>query len=142
MTAYLDSSAVVKLFVDDEDGEQEVRIALHLLDPVSTSRMTYVETRAALAAARRAGRFGSADHAAAQAEFERVWDEWHIVELTPAVALEAGDVAEAFGLRAGDAVQLASARRLQEDDVMVISWDARLRSAAIASGLACYPSTI
>ena len=56
MTAYLDSSAAFKLFVEDEGDREDPWQALSMFGLTLTNRLTYVETRAALAAARRGGR--------------------------------------------------------------------------------------
>lgn len=51
----------------------------------------------------------------------------------------AGDVAELAGLRAGDAIHLATALRLDEPDLLFASWDGDLRRAAGELGLAVAP---
>ena len=62
-----------------------------------------------------------------------------IVELSETVGTRAGSIADAFGLRAGDAIQLASAIALGAEDTVLVAWDARLRFAARAAGVATYP---
>lgn len=139
MNPYLDSSATVKLFMDDEGGQNDLRGALASLGSASTSRLTYIETLAALASARRSGRMSAATHRLAVADFKGLWAALDIVDLSEEVATDAGEIAETFGLRAGDAIQLASARRLRNDSITFVAWDTRLRAAAEASGFACYP---
>jgi uncharacterized protein len=141
-TAYLDSSAAVKLFLEDEADAEALQELLVGVAAIVTNRLTYVETLASLAAARRAGRLSAQHHEAAVDAFERLWLEWDILELTPELAQEAGSVAETFGLRAGDAVQLATARRLNDAPLVMLAWDTRLRVAAMAAGLICHPPTI
>lgn len=139
MNAYLDSSAFLKLLLGDEGGGDDLRIEMDLVGQISTSRLTYVEALAALAAARRSGRVGRVDYEVAVADFGRIWDSLEIVELTTNVASDAATAADVYGLRAGDAIQLASAHSLDGSVITLIAWDARLRAAASASGLACYP---
>lgn len=139
MTGYLDSSGAVKLFLGDEGSTDELRTFMEFAGTIATSRLTYVETRAALAAARRAGRMGFGEHDDAITRLEAAWQTFTIVDLTQAIAEDAGTVAEAFGLRAGDAIQFASLRGLETPDVPLIAWDGRLRMAAQASGFPCYP---
>jgi uncharacterized protein len=56
------------------------------------------------------------------------------IEVTAALAQSAGDLAEVHGLRGYDAVHLAAAVLIAAD--VVVSADAELLRAAIASGLA------
>jgi predicted nucleic acid-binding protein len=142
MNAYLDSSALLKLLLGDEDGDDDLRAEMDLVGQISTSRLTYVEALAALAAARRSGRVGRADYEVAVGYFERIWSSLEIIELTTTVAGDAAIAAETYGLRAGDAIQLASARTLDASVITLIAWDARLRTAAVASGLPCYPPEV
>ena len=139
MSGYLDSSGAVKLFLGDEGSSDELRSFMEFAGTIATSRLTYVETRAALASARRSGRLASAVHDEAVMHFEAVWETFTIVDLTQAIAVDAGVVAESFGLRAGDAIQFASLRGLEAPDVPMIAWDERLRAAAKSSGFRCYP---
>jgi predicted nucleic acid-binding protein len=62
------------------------------------------------------------------------------VELEPGVARAAGEVAEGFGLRAYDAVHLASALVVDEGDTLVGTGDRALATAASAAGLGVAPS--
>ncbi|MBA2757349.1 MAG: type II toxin-antitoxin system VapC family toxin [Chloroflexi bacterium] len=142
MTAYLDASAVVKLYLDDEGDAFDLRPIVDGFDSVTTSRLTYIETHAALAAARRTGRISAARHAAALDDLAIMWATFNIIDLSQDVAHDAGEVAETFDLRAGDAVQLASLRALAVASVPLVAWDVRLRRAAIANGFACYPAEI
>jgi predicted nucleic acid-binding protein len=64
-----------------------------------------------------------------------------LVDLLPAVAVAAGDLAEAHALRAHDAVHLASALSVRDVGLVLASWDNELRRAASASGLAIAPGS-
>ena len=83
---YFDSSAFVKLLVD-EDGTD---LAVELWDgcdaPVS-SRLAYPEVCAALATAGRAGRIDVDDLNSIEDEWETYWSAVRQVELTPMIAL-------------------------------------------------------
>jgi len=142
MTAYLDTSAVVKLYVHDEGATLDLASVLEAFGSVTTSRLTFVETRAALAAARRAGRLTPQRHDAAVADLTGMWITFNIIDLSQEVAEDAGEVAETFGLRAADAVQLASLRALAVKSIPLVAWDVRLRNAALANGFACFPPEI
>ncbi len=140
MIGYLDTSALVKLLVRDEDGSDLVRELIDALDIAVTSRISYPEARAALAAAARGGRLVASEHARSKRDLERAITSLTIVELEPRVALAAGEAAERFALRAGDAVHLASALVLTRGDTLVVTWDRALAAAASVAGLGVAPS--
>jgi predicted nucleic acid-binding protein len=142
MTAYLDASAVIKLYVDDEGSGFDLESISAAFESLTTSRLTYVETTAALAAMRRGGRLSPARHADALQDFMALWATLTVIDLSYDVAVDAGEVAETFGLRAGDAIHLASLRALDAPAVPLVAWDVRLREAALANGFACYPAVI
>ena len=142
MIAYLDSSAIVKAYVMHETGRDELERITHAAVALATSRFSYVEVRAALAAARRAGRLTAFDHDRAVESFEVAWRGYEIVELDEPVGARAGAFAETFGLRAGDAVQLASILELDRGTTMIVAWDLQLRAAAHAAGVAVYPAVV
>lgn len=142
MTAYVDASAVVKLYVDDEGPDFDLAPVTAAFDSLTTSRLTYVETTAALAAMRRAGRLSPARHAAALDAFAVLWATFEVIDISHDVAHDAGEVAETFGLRAADAIHLASLRALDAPGVPLVAWDGRLREAALANGYACYPPEV
>ncbi|MGI8615575.1 MAG: type II toxin-antitoxin system VapC family toxin [Actinomycetota bacterium] len=140
MIGYLDTSALVKLLLRDEGDAETVRTLVAAMDVSFTSRIAHPEAGAALAAARRAGRLAPRDHATAKRDLDRALSSLRIVELHPALARAAGDVAERFALRALDAVHLASALALGGRDTVVVTWDRSLALAASAAGLGVAPS--
>lgn len=142
MIAFIDSSAVLKLFLRDEPGRESVREAMAFGVRSAMSRLAYVEVRSGLAAARRSGRLAPAAHERAVAAFEVTWAEYDLVEIDDEVTRRAGDLADAYGLFAGDAIQLSSALALTAEHVTLVAWDARLRAAATAAGLAILPESI
>ena len=142
MITYLDSSAIVKLYLVDEAGTADLKEVASGSARIATSRLSYVEVRAGLAAAHRADRFARPEHDRAVASFEDSWPAYFVVELTEVVGARAGVMAGAFGLRAGDAIQLASLFELDVRETVMVAWDARLRSASHAAGVAVYPVTI
>ena len=121
---------MLKLFLWDEPGRETVRHAMSLGVRSAMSRLAYVEVRSGLASARRSGRLAPAAHEREIAEFERIWTEYDLVEIDDVVTRRAGDLADAYGLFAGDAIQLASALELATDGVAMVAWDTRLRAAA------------
>jgi predicted nucleic acid-binding protein len=141
LIGYLDTSALVKLLLRDEDGAETVRGVIAAMDVSFTSRIVHPEARAALAAARRAGRIAPRDHATAKRDLDRALSSLRIVELHPTLAIAAGDLAERFALRALDAIHLASALTLGRRDTVVVTWDREFARAAAAAGLGLAPTT-
>jgi predicted nucleic acid-binding protein len=139
LIAYLDTSALLKLLLRDEGGADVVRDVIDAADMNFTSRISHPEARAALAAARRAGRLAADEHTRSKRDIDRAIASLRIVELLAGLARVAGDVAERFRLRAYDAVHLASALAVDEGDTVVITWDRALASAAAAAGLGVAP---
>lgn len=104
--------------------------------PVAAGILAYPEGRAVLAAARRAGRLTKREHARALADFEDLQLELISVGIDDDLVRNAGKYAEDLGLRGYDAVHLATALALGDEDVALITWDADLRRAAERVGLA------
>ncbi len=135
---YFDSSALVKLFVN-EDGSA---LALQLWDNCDravSSRLAYPEVRAALAAAHRNRRLTSRRLAAAEESWEAIWSGTVPIELTETLERTAGRLAGQYALSGADSVHLAGALAIGPSDVVVAAWDRRLRDAASAAGLATAP---
>lgn len=140
MIAYLDSSAILKQYLLDEPGLAHVHAIATEAAVVATSRLSYVEVHAGLAGARRARRLDRVGHDRAVASFIDAWHSYLILELSEGVGELAGAIAAAFGLRAGDAIQLASMLELDpRAEVIVVAWDSNLRTAASAAGLMVFP---
>jgi len=143
MTAYMDTSALAKLYIHDEGATLDLSGIIDSFGSVSTSRLTFVETRSALAAARRAGRLTARGHDAAVDHLAAMLTTtFNIIDLTQDVAADAGEIAETFGLRAANAVHLASLRALDAPAVPLVAWDVRLRQAALVNGFMCYPAEV
>lgn len=143
MILYLDSSALVKRFVD-ESGSVAVVSALAEASAVLTSLIAYPEIRAALARAVRMGRLDGRVLDALVVELDRVWAALDVVEVTDALAHRAGELAQAHGLRGYDSVHLAAALMATESlgsgiDLRFGAFDAALCTAARACGLEVVP---
>lgn len=137
---YFDASALVKLIVP-EDGTDLVEALWGGSDTSVTSRLSAVEVRAAVAAARRDGRV--------EATRREIADRWAdlaemlaLIDPRPSLIADACTVAERYALRALDAIHLAGALRLAEAPVVVVSWDRRLRAAVLESGLGLAPAAL
>jgi predicted nucleic acid-binding protein len=136
---YFDSSAFVKLLVE-EDGSEVAAALWDGCDAAVSSRVAYPEVRAALAAAGRAGRLTPVDQRRAEAAWEGYWSATRAVELSAEVSLRAGRLAGDHALRGADAVHLASALAVSRTEVVVAVWDHRLRAGAQTCALTVVPS--
>jgi uncharacterized protein len=139
--AYFDSSALVKLVVDEPGSEEAARL-WDAVDSVLTSRVANPEVRAGLAAARRDARLGAKAYRQAKAGWDELRRTLRLVEVTPRLEQEAGELAEQHALSGFDAVHLASALTVGTVPVVVATWDAPLHRAAQASGLATLPGKL
>jgi predicted nucleic acid-binding protein len=137
---YFDSSALLKL-LQDEAGNDEAWAVWNTSEARLSSRSALPEVRAALAASHRNHSLSDTDLATAEVEWSALRRRLRPIELTPAVADGAEDLAGVHGLRGADAVHLASALTLGTDIVVVV-WDRRLHTACRRSGLAVAPATL
>jgi uncharacterized protein len=136
--AYFDSSALVKLVVE-EDGSHDVAMLWDGADAVVTSRVAHPEVRAALAAAHRDHRLADTDHTAAKQSWRAFHSALRMVEVTGSLEDRAGHLAETHALSGFDAIHLASALTLADAPVILATWDRRLLDAARTIGLATLP---
>ena len=138
---YFDSSALVKLVVDEHGSD----LAAELwdgCDAAVSSRLAYPEVRAGLAAAGRTHDLDSRGLAAALRAWEQLWAATRPVELTVDVERHAGELTSRHALRGADAVHLASALAIGSTDLLVAVWDRRLHAGVIAEQLAIVPTTL
>lgn len=136
---YFDSSAFVKLVVEEEDSD----IAAALwdgCDAAVSSRLSYCEVRGALAAAGRDHRLDVDAQQQAETAWEEYWAAARPVELTETIAIHAGQLAGQHALRGADAVHLASALAVSVDELLFAAWDQRLRSGVKRAGIALVPA--
>jgi predicted nucleic acid-binding protein len=137
---YLDTSALVKLY-DEEEGTEVVERAVEEAELVAPSVVAYSEARAALARKRREGVFSDEEHREAVEALDEDWETFEKPEVTEDLAREAGDLAERHALRGFDALHLASALLARdawswqgEEDtrkpVSFLGFDAKLTKAA------------
>lgn len=101
----------------------------------ASSILAYSEGRAALAAARRLGRLGKNAHEKALVAFEELYVDLVTIGVDQELARGAGEHAEHLGLRGYDAVHLATALALGDEEVVLITWDRDLAQAAEHVGL-------
>jgi predicted nucleic acid-binding protein len=134
---YLDTSALVKLYVPESDSA----LMKQLVDTAelsSTSRITCAEARAAFARKRREQAVPLRDYRTMVQDFDNDWETFFIVDVSDALIKRAGQLAETFALRGYDAVHLASAVIVGEQGnqaVRFACFDEKLSRAARRQGL-------
>ena len=129
MSLYVDSSALLKRYVDEPDSD--LADSLLRSDPtLVTARHTMVEVRRNLARL-----LDGRDLATARSAFAVDLEVLSIVELDEVTCEAAATVAEVTGVRTLDALHLAAAQRVGGPAVPFLTFDARQAQAARALGL-------
>ena len=114
-----------------------MRERLAAADRLAVSVLGYVEARSAFARRRRAGDLSAADHRTIVRDLDGAWDRYVTLEVTGTMIAAAVPMTDRHGLRAYDAVHLASASLLRKrlGTVMLLaSWDDELDAAAAREG--------
>lgn len=101
----------------------------------ASSVLAYAEGAAALAAGRRSSRLTDALYSGALDRFERTYEQLIAIAVDERLTRSAGSLAAKFALRGYDAVHLATALALAEQDVALVSWDRELCQAGSEAGL-------
>lgn len=138
MNVYFETSALVKLFLQ-ETGAEEARDLWDDADLVTVGLIAYPEAKSAFAAAYRGGRISAAELDWVKQRFDRRWTQTQVVDFDEPIARAAGDVAEQYSLRGYDAVHLATVMSLQDESLVVATWDADLAGACVEADLPVAP---
>lgn len=138
LATYFDSSAFAKLFLAEHG--RDTAIELWEEGVTVTSWITLPETRSALEAAHRARRIGRRRLAQAVAELEGYWAQVAALRVDDAVARAAETLTRRYPLAGCDAIHLASALRVDDEELVFVAWDRSLRAAALAEGVAVAPA--
>lgn len=128
MIAYVDTSALLKRYVDEPDSDRAVDL-LAGADRLATGRHTVVELRRNLARL-----LPAASAAAARVAFAEDLAAFWIVEIDAATCELAATIAEQSGVRTLDAMHLGAARRLGSA-LTFVTFDVRQAAAARGLGL-------
>ncbi len=137
MIVYLDTSAWVKLFIE-ETGSDKVRQIIDDCTAVCTHLITYAEMHAAFAMARRMHRLTEASLQTAINNFDLEWQHTMAVSVDEPLIRRAASLALVYHLRGYDSVHLAAAEMLKKQSAMRLvfaSFDGELNSAAQALGI-------
>lgn len=140
MNLYLDSSALVKLYVE-EAGRTAVLAAISDAEIVGTAMIAYVEARAAFARRHREGTLARPGYRQCIRGLDQDWPRYLRFELHEPLIFTAARMSDRYRLRAYDAVHLASALSMRDrlDDVTFACWDRDLNAVARRAGLLLLP---
>ena len=114
MILYLDTSSLVKLYVEEEESSR-VADLVRSSKVTGTSLVAYAEARAAFARRFRENAFTPREYKQLTSSFDEDWDNYLIVRVTKELVRKAGNLAEKHGLRGFDAIHLSSAVTLREE---------------------------
>ncbi len=145
MIVFADSSALVKLYVDEEGHE-----AARVLSGITVCAVARVEVPAAFWRKHRLGELDAVDAGVLTSAFEADYygtsteaPRFVVVPVTPAMLDTAAGLCARYPLRGFDAIHLACAlavRRVDAGVSTIAVYDRTLRAAAAAEGLAVLPA--
>jgi len=138
LIAYIDTSALVKLLIT-EAGTDAVADLWARVDDTYASLICYAELRSVIAGAIRSRRVDEWTRPATRERIDDLWARVAAVDVDEPLVRAAGELSDRHGLRASDAIHLASALRIAEGSTTFVAFDAPLRDAAAAEGLIVLP---
>ena len=136
MITYLDTSSLVKLYVEEPESEA-VKGLVARSDAVSTSLVAYAEARAAFARKYWERAFTKSQFKKVKDSLNKDWSHLLIITVSKEIALSAGDLAEKHNLRGFDAIHLASAITIKQElqsSVVFSCADEKLQKASMQEG--------
>jgi predicted nucleic acid-binding protein len=132
---YADTSALVKLVVDEE-GTHAVAEARATVRGAVSIVLGWAELCGALAALSQSSRLSGRNLTRASAAMSDLWTATAWIVTSVELARDAGDLARRHGLRGADAIHLASAALIAaREPTLFACWDQRLAAAAKREGL-------
>ena len=138
---FWDTSALVPLFVGEASSDAVLQ--LYRADPVIVvAWTTVIECVSACVRRHRARQISDREAAAILARLRELRGQWNVAEPTVEVRATAERLVASHGLRAGDAVQPASALATadgREAELEIVCLDRRLADVAAAEGLQVVP---
>jgi len=134
LIAYFDTSAMVPIVIEESTSEVAARL-WDAAERVVSSRLIYVEARAALSLAHRMGRLDARSRREAVRSLDVLVADLDVVEVTDMLVRHAGMLAESQALGCYDAIHLASAELVNDGEVVLVTGDQDLIEAAVNLGL-------
>lgn len=128
---YLDSNAIAKIYLTDEQGREAVFAALETCPTIATCAITYAEVMGLLARAFHDRRLSETEYNAAASAFAQEWSLLEVQDVTFLLSQLAGQLMKAQpGLRAMDALHLAAGLALRQSVALrFLTFDTRLENA-------------
>ena len=128
MSLYLDSSALLKRYVAEDDSRHCQSILRSDTNWI-TGRHTWVEVLRNLARL-----LDKHELVRLEASFRNDWRRVHVVELDRVTCERAADIARTHGVRTLDALHLGAAQRVGNGSLPFVTYDIRQAQAARALG--------
>ncbi len=144
MILYLDTSALIKLFIEEIHSDQVLESA-KAAKGLACSSLGYVETHAAFARLAREGLLPTQPvnrHQELVSAFNHAWKDFIVVDASPRLIEQAARLVVPHALRGFDAVHLASALEVFHavPKMRFACYDESLRMAAVNLGLDAMPA--
>lgn len=137
MMIFMDTSAWVKYFIEEDGTEEIQKFILNESDAetntFSASAVTYAEMLATLKRSLEGKRVTEDEYNQAVIAFKEQWENIDIPEVNDALIEKSGALAQKYSLKGCDAFQLASALTIRAE--VFVNSDDDLRNAAKDSGL-------
>ena len=137
MIVFLDTSALVKLVVQENDS-RSVRNLVSGADSVAVSWLAYPEACSAVARRRREGRHSQSDERVCIARLDALANQLVVINVSRNIARLAGQLVGRHTIRGADAVHVASALDLRgqlQSPISFATFDTRQMAAAMEEGL-------
>jgi len=137
MILYLDTSSLVKLYVEEKESSK-VDALVKSSKVTATSLVAYAEARAAFARRFREKAFASNEYDRIKEFFNKDWPRYLILNVTENMIRLAGNLAEKHALRGFDSIHLASALTLRREispPIVFSCFDDNLQKASDKEGL-------
>ncbi len=142
MICYLDTSALVKLYIEEE-GSNIVEELVNNSKHVSTSVVAYAEARAAFKRVKDDGLLSEEEYKQLIINLKRDWPHFLILEVSELVLSRVDELVETHSLRGFDLMHLAStvvlSKRVNSEKIVVGCWDKRLRQGYQKEGFELLP---
>ena len=144
MICYLDTSALVKLYIKEE-GSDKVKALVDHSDIVSTSVVAYAEARAVYKRISDEGMLKREEYSRLVANFKQDWPNFLAIRVSEAVITSVDMLVDLYSIRGFDLLHLASTVTLSNkinSEIVVGCWDKRLWQAYHDEGFTLLPSIL